>query len=48
MEHIVVIGAGKIGTTVAEQLAAAGDYQVILADRSPEVLDRSGRDERIQ
>jgi saccharopine dehydrogenase-like NADP-dependent oxidoreductase len=48
MEGIVVIGAGKIGTTVAGLLASTGDYQVTLADRSSEVLDRFGRDERIR
>jgi len=32
MKDIVVIGAGKIGTTVAGLLAATGDYQVTLAD----------------
>jgi saccharopine dehydrogenase-like NADP-dependent oxidoreductase len=48
MKDIVVIGAGKIGTTVAGLLTSTGDYQVTLADRSPEVFDRFGRDERIQ
>ena len=38
MKDVVVIGAGKIGATVAQLLAATGDYQVTLADRSPEVL----------
>ena len=40
MKDVVVIGAGKIGATVAGLLAATGDYQVTLADRSPEVLAR--------
>jgi saccharopine dehydrogenase-like NADP-dependent oxidoreductase len=48
MKDIVVIGAGKIGTTVAGLLASTGDYQVTVADRSPDVLDRLGRDEHIQ
>ena len=48
MKDIVVIGAGKIGTTVAGLLASRGDYQVTLADRSPEAFDRSGGDEHIQ
>ena len=39
MKNVVVIGAGKIGATVAGLLASTGDYQVTLADRSPEVLD---------
>jgi saccharopine dehydrogenase-like NADP-dependent oxidoreductase len=48
MKDVVVIGAGKIGATVAQLLAATGDYQVTLADRSPEVLARRDRDERIR
>ncbi|RVA43871.1 hypothetical protein EN929_29280, partial [Mesorhizobium sp. M7A.F.Ca.CA.004.11.1.1] len=28
MKKIVVVGAGKIGSTIAEMLAAKGDYQV--------------------
>jgi len=48
MKNVVVIGAGKIGTTIAGLLASTGDYQVTLADRSPEILDRLGRDQRIQ
>ena len=48
MKNVVVIGAGKIGATVAGLLAATGDYQVTLADRSPEVLASLDRDERIR
>ncbi len=48
MKEVVVIGAGKIGATAAGLLAAAGDYQVTVADRSPEVLDRLDRHERIR
>lgn len=33
MKHIVVAGAGKIGVTIADLLAASGDYRVTLADR---------------
>jgi saccharopine dehydrogenase-like NADP-dependent oxidoreductase len=33
MKHIVVAGAGKIGVTIADMLAASGDYRVTLADR---------------
>ena len=43
MKDIVVIGAGKIRTTVAVSLAATGDYRITLADLSPEVLDRLDR-----
>jgi saccharopine dehydrogenase-like NADP-dependent oxidoreductase len=38
MKDVVVIGAGKIGATVAGLLAATGEYQVTLADRSGDVL----------
>ena len=38
----MVIGAGKIGTTVASLLASAG-YRVTLADRSQSALDRIER-----
>ena len=47
MKDIVVIGAGKIGTTVAGLLAATGDYQITLADLSPDVLERLDRVEHI-
>src|SRR6202166_2314609 len=47
MKDVVVIGAGKIGATVAGLLASTGDYQVTLADRSPEALGCLDRDERI-
>ena len=48
MKDVVVIGAGKIGATVAGLLAATGDYQVTLADRSPEALGHFARHERIR
>src|SRR6266540_1028197 len=48
MKDVVVIGAGKIGATVAGLLVSTGDYQVTLADRSPEVLGRVDRDKRIR
>ncbi len=48
MKDVVVIGAGKIGATVAGLLASTGDYQVTLTDRSPEALGRLDRDERIR
>jgi saccharopine dehydrogenase-like NADP-dependent oxidoreductase len=48
MRDVIVIGAGKIGATVAGLLARTGDYQVTLADRSSEVLDRLDRAERIR
>jgi saccharopine dehydrogenase-like NADP-dependent oxidoreductase len=48
VKNVVVIGAGKIGATVAGLLASTGDYQVTLADRSPEVLDSLDQHERIR
>jgi saccharopine dehydrogenase-like NADP-dependent oxidoreductase len=34
MRKVVVLGAGKIGSVVADLLAGCGDYQVIVADAS--------------
>jgi 3-hydroxyacyl-CoA dehydrogenase len=48
MKDVVVIGAGKIGATVAQLLASTGDYQVTLADRSAEALAGRDRNERIR
>ena len=38
MDHIVVIGAGKIGSMIADLLVRTGDYRVTVADRSAEAL----------
>jgi len=38
MKHIVVIGAGKIGSTIVRMLAASGDYRVTVADQSEVAL----------
>lgn len=38
MTKVVIIGAGKIGRAIASMLAATGDYQVTVADRSPTQL----------
>jgi saccharopine dehydrogenase-like NADP-dependent oxidoreductase len=40
VKTILVIGAGKIGSTIAEMLARTGDYAVTIADRSTEQLSR--------
>ena len=48
MKDVVVIGAGKIGATIAGLLASTGVYQVIVADRSPDVLGRLEKNERIR
>ncbi|MER8390931.1 saccharopine dehydrogenase family protein [Mesorhizobium sp. M1340] len=38
MEDVVVIGSGKIGSTMARLLADTGDYNVTVVDRSAEQL----------
>lgn len=40
MEDVVVIGAGKVGSMIADLLARSGDYRVTVADRSAEALQR--------
>jgi saccharopine dehydrogenase-like NADP-dependent oxidoreductase len=40
MKSILVIGAGKIGSTIADMLAASGDYRVTIADRDAGQLSR--------
>lgn len=39
MKQIVVVGAGKIGSTIADMLAETGDYHVTVVDRSQAQLD---------
>jgi threonine dehydrogenase-like Zn-dependent dehydrogenase len=41
VKEIVVIGAGKIGATVAGLLASTGDYQVTTADTRPKFFATS-------
>jgi saccharopine dehydrogenase-like NADP-dependent oxidoreductase len=48
MQDIIVIGAGKIGATISELLAATGDYRVTVADRSPKALDRLPHQDRFR
>ncbi len=38
--RITLLGAGHIGLTIARLLAASGDYDVTVVDRSPEALAR--------
>ncbi len=38
MKEIVVVGAGKIGSTIAAMLAQTGDYSVTVVDRSAQQL----------
>lgn len=40
MKRVVVLGAGKIGTSIAKLLVECGDYQVTLADAQQQALDR--------
>ena len=43
MESILVVGAGKIGGTIADMLRQTGDYAVTVADRSAAALDALAR-----
>ena len=43
MKQIVVVGAGKIGGAIATMLAATGEYQVTVTDRSDEQLAKVDR-----
>jgi saccharopine dehydrogenase-like NADP-dependent oxidoreductase len=49
MRDILLIGAGKIGETIADMLGATGDYRITVADRSAPQLSRlkSGRNLQI-
>jgi saccharopine dehydrogenase-like NADP-dependent oxidoreductase len=40
MKDIVIVGAGKIGSMIAELLRGSGDYSVTVVDRSQHQLDR--------
>jgi saccharopine dehydrogenase-like NADP-dependent oxidoreductase len=40
MKDIVIVGAGKIGSMIAEFLGGSGDYGVTVVDRSQAQLDR--------
>src|SRR5258706_733407 len=40
MKDIVIVGAGKIGSMIAELLGGSGDYSVTVVDRSQHQLDR--------
>ena len=42
MKKIVIVGAGKIGATIAAMLSATGDYEVTIVDRSQAQLDAIG------
>ena len=40
MTRVLLLGAGKIGSGIAEFLATSGDYEVTVADREPANLER--------
>jgi saccharopine dehydrogenase-like NADP-dependent oxidoreductase len=40
MRDIAIVGAGKIGSMIAELLVGSGDYAVTVVDRSQQQLDR--------
>lgn len=43
MPKVALIGAGKIGTAIADMLSATGDYAVTLLDRDQASLERAKR-----
>lgn len=47
MKDILVVGAGKIGSVIADLLVHSGDYRVTVADWSAQALAEAGRDPRI-
>ncbi|MFN3681351.1 MAG: saccharopine dehydrogenase NADP-binding domain-containing protein, partial [Nitrospira sp.] len=40
MKHVLVLGAGKIGSLIATLLSQHGDYQVYLGDVAIEAAER--------
>lgn len=48
MKKIIVVGAGKIGSTIAEMLASTGDYHVTLVDRSAAQLGAADLPETVK
>src|ERR1700761_3083172 len=48
MKDIVIVGAGKIGSMIAELLAGSGDYAVTVVDRSAAQLERLETDAPIR
>jgi saccharopine dehydrogenase-like NADP-dependent oxidoreductase len=47
MKHVVVIGAGHIGSTIASLLSEAGDYRITVADHSAGQLAALGSQPRL-
>ena len=48
MHSILVLGAGRIGGTIADLLAGCGDYQVLVADRNEASLARLAQGDNLQ
>ena len=46
MKQIAVIGAGRIGSAIADLLSLGGDYAVTLIDRDQATLDRAEAGQR--
>ena len=40
MNKVLIFGAGKVGGTIAHLLHHSGDYEVTVADRDADTLDR--------
>jgi saccharopine dehydrogenase-like NADP-dependent oxidoreductase len=47
MKHVVVIGAGHIGSTIAKLLSETGDYRITVADQSADQLAAVGHQPRV-
>jgi len=47
MKHVVVVGAGHIGSTIATLLSEAGDYRITVADQSAGQLAALGVQPRV-
>ncbi len=47
MKHVVVIGAGHIGSTIASLLSDTGDYRITVADHSADQLAGLGPQARV-
>ena len=48
MKEIVVIGAGRIGATIADMASQSGDYSVTVVDRSAEALAALDTDAKVK
>ncbi len=48
MKEIVVIGAGRIGATIADMASQSGDYSVTVVDRSADALAALDTDPKVR